>query len=307
MRTKASIIILALVMSIKVSGQQLSNFSQYVLNEYLINPAATELSESFTLSTSYRQQRGLNIGSASSYYMTVYKSLNAKNVSRNESLASRKKLVHTIGGLLSRDNFGLVSRNTIHMTYGIHLPLSNKWTISTAAKIGNVHLNVNDNFFVLEDNDVPFTRFLNGFDRQNFFDLGMGAKLYSDHFYFGYAMERLFRGNDISVLSEDQFEIKTNHFASFGFQLPLDQRFELKGHILQRFEDIGYSIDFNLGISYRDTIDFVVSRRKNEIMVYQGIIKISKSARFKYAFDSGNKLGGRESIPAHEIGISLAF
>tara|TARA_R110001599_G_C12268746_1_gene661135 strand:- start:3659 stop:4360 length:702 start_codon:yes stop_codon:yes gene_type:complete len=211
-----------------IFAQQITEFSQYLNNTYLINPAATNISNQWNLDFSVRKQESIRINDINSYYMSAYGAIKSSNPRQKMSNGFRlnkfvdnstikafdPKPIPVLGAIISKDNFGLIEKTTFHVTTGMHLPLNARYSLSTAATIGHVQLNVSDEYFVLEDNDLPFNQFITGFNKEKFLDLGLGIWLYSDQLQLGYGIKRLFSGNSQDQESEEGFKIRNQHLLS---------------------------------------------------------------------------------------------
>lgn len=320
MRASLKILLVLLISNSASFGQQLSQFSQYLDNYYIVNPAATNINYGANLDFSVRHQRSQVFNELSSAYISIYFGLSRPNSKQIMEQSFRinddvvrlssggyynPKITHIVGTTMSRDKFGLVDKTTSYLTYGLHIPLSRKYSISAASKIGVALLNVNDDFFVLEGGDLPFNNFINVFEKNSFMDLGMGLWLYSDEVFLGYSMERLFKGNSLSGNTDDDFEILSQHFISVGFKFNTSRHLTLTPSLFIRYRPMEpASIDYNLRASYKTFIWMNASLRKQQFLVASIGLKIKENLWFKYSYDHGANKNTFEGISANEIALS---
>lgn len=299
-------------------AQQVSQFSQYLNDNYLINPAASELSPGFSLQVSYRQQQNQVLRATDSYYISAFKTISTISpkqfTNNNFRLTNRQqnstvsaynaKMVHVAGGIISRDNFGLVERTTAHGNYGIHLPLNKRYTLSTAASIGYVGLNVSDQYYVLNENDRPFQNFIDGFSNASFMDLALGVWLYSDQLQLGYSIERLFSGNSLSDGDDETFNISIQHFISAGYKIDFSKWSVITSALHRINHQNGQGTDLSLKAIYKNKLWLGGSLRNQDVSVFHLGFRVNTSLDFNYTYDhsSRNQQGFQM---ANEISLKL--
>ena len=314
------LLVICISQSTSLFAQQITQFSQYLNNYYLVNPAATDLNGYLNIDFSYRRQETGQIQGLSSSYLSIYGTLSSSNSSQymSHGFRDRKriqnstaaifnpKLTPVIGAIISKDNFGLVDRSTFHFSTGLHLPLNEKYTISTAATVGSVLLNVSNDYYILENNDVPFWQFINGFDRERFLDLGLGIWLYSDQLQFGYGIERMFSGNSLEEGNDESFKITSNHFISIGFKMNITGDLQIIPTLLQRIDNTdNIGVDYTVKAIYKNRIWSTVSLRRKSILVFNMGFAINPTISINYSYDNGSLNQGIESLSANEFALKF--
>lgn len=302
-----------------VYGQQISQYSQYLSNRYLINPAASDLQNSLNIQFSYRSQKNVVFRTTDAYYVSVYGSLDdvssqqitkagfrdQKKIINSTVKSYNAKLVQVMGGIVSRDNFGLVDRLTAHVNYGAHIPLNKTYTLSTAATLGYVGLNVSDEYFVFEAGDYPFQKFLNGFQNQSFADVGLGVWLYSSKLQLGYSVQKLFSGNSLEADQDNSFQIDNQHFIYGAYRLDL-RGFSLTPSLLFRIDHhYGRALDYTLKADYQNKIWLAGSLRNSEILVLNIGYAFTPALMLNYSYDQGSISDPINGISANEISLTL--
>lgn len=283
-------------------GQQVSQFSQYLNNHYLINPAASELSPNMNLQVSYRKQHNVVLRSTDSYYFSAYKTISTisprqyttnnfrayQDLPNTTVSAFNAKMAQVAGLVVSKDNFGLVERVTAHGNYGIHLPINKRFTLSSAVTVGYVGLSVSDGYYVLEENDRPFQNFIDGFTNENFLDVALGVWLYSDRVQLGYSIERLFSGNSLTAGIDETFKIRNQHFISAGYKINW-RNWSIIPSLLHRINHInGQATDFSLKGIYKNKLWFGSSLRDRDVLVFHLGFRVSPQVDFNYTYDQSS-------------------
>lgn len=302
-----------------VFGQQISQYSQYLSNRYLINPAASDLQNNLNIQFSYRSQKNIVFRTTDAYYVSVYGSLDdvsSQQVTRSGFRDSKKiikstvesynaKLVQVMGAIVSRDNFGLVDRLTAHVNYGAHIPLNKTYTLSAAATLGYVGLNVSDEYFVLDARDYPFQQFLNGFQNQSFADVGLGIWLYSSNIQLGYSVQKLFSGNSLDTNQDNSFQIDNQHFIYGAYKLDLRGVSLIPSLLFRIDHHYGEAFDYTLKADYENKIWLSGSLRNSEILVLNLGYAFTPALMLNYSYDQGSISDPINGISANEISITL--
>lgn len=316
------VFLIGLIASPPLWSQQVAEFSQYLNNPYLINPSATDISRLLNVDMSIRKQQSKRIKDISSYYVSIYGTLKKPNprqamsngfrerkyVSNSTVSVYNPKPTPIMGAIISRDNFGLVEKTNMHFSVGMHMPLNARYTLSTAASIGNILLNVSDHHTVLEDNDIPFYQFIQGFDRESFLDLGLSMWLYSDKIQAGYAIQRLFSGNSVHYGNEETFKIRNFHVISLGYKFQLNQDWQFIPSMIYRISSLEENkADISFRAIFRDRLWTSFSLRKESILVFNFGLKVSSNISINYSYDHGTINEGRESLSANEIALKIAI
>lgn len=304
-------------------AQQLAQYSQYLDNYFLINTAATNLQNNMQLSMGYRRHWTGFQGSPNSFYLTAYAPLTKPSPSqymqasmrlRNQMNAARLKTQekpksnHVVGAILTQDDIGIFSKNTVHLTYSFHLPVSKSISISFSPKVGWMHLSLNDELTVLEANDLPFQEFLMTHERQGMADLGFGLWLYSDKFFVGYSMEQLVRNNALNNQSLSGFEFEPHHFGMMGFRLKVNTYLRIVPHALVRYVDQHlFNVDYSMRFEYGTRLWASISYRKENAVVGLIGMAISRQLAFNYSFDHSNNIQELNRVNAHEISLRFSL
>lgn len=318
---KYSLILLATAWSVNLKAQQLAQYSQYLDNYYLINSAATNVQNNLQLDFGFRHYWTDFQGSPKTVYLTAYAPLSKPDVSQHMQSAMRltdnidtailtttlvPKSNHIIGMIVTQDDIGLFRKTTNHLSYSFHMQLTRQLQIAVSPKLGWVHLSINEDLRVLEENDQPFQDFVDNYQRQGMMDLGFGLWLYSDRFFLGYSLEQLTRNRGFSSQQVDGFEFQPHHFLMAGHRFRLNPRINLIPHMLIRYvAGSATSIDYSVRAEYGQRFWAGLSYRKQNALVMMFGVVVSDQLSFGYSFDHSTNVSTLNRINAHEFSLSM--
>src|SRR5215831_711460 len=134
-------------------GQQRPYYTQYVLNDYIINPAIAGIENYWDVKVSHRHQWvGLD-GAPVTTYLTIQGPLNKNNLGRENPTSyhtqgenPRGKIFmedyhstdphHGLGLTILNDKAGPLNRFALFGTYAYHLPVSDRTSFSAGVSLG---------------------------------------------------------------------------------------------------------------------------------------------------------------------------
>lgn len=168
--------------AMRVSAQQIPQYTQRPFNQFSENPALAGLSPCFKLHLLYRNQWWGIPGSPQSGFCTMSFQIKPKK-------QKYAKLVkHGIGMRLQRDAIGPFASNLIDLAYAIHFPLTKELTLSMGTFVGLNNLSF-DASKVSSINPDPLVQ-----NSKNSFlapDASFGAWLNNSKFFAGFSAEQL--------------------------------------------------------------------------------------------------------------------
>lgn len=321
---KLLVISAGIVMSTGVYSQQLAQLSQYLQNEYLINPAAAGLTNHVDMNLSFRQQWVGFDNAPQTYYFSAnsivggagnapkynpsLRTGRATGVSKTPQV-STGKLKHTVGGNFLADEYGAFKKMTFNGSYAIHIPISTGINISAGIGLGMTNFRfLQDRVDLLNDNDGTYALFLGNSQKKNYFDLNMGLWLYSNEFFLGYSNAQVMR-NEVSFGDPTQSRLNVHHYISGGYKIQVSPEFAVTPNFLVKYMNPApIAIDFNAKLEYMDFIFGGISYRHKDALV--GLIGVMfNNFKLGYSYDytisnlRKHNSGGHEIIFGYRIKI----
>ena len=286
------LLVFLVCMSSENFAQQHPQYTQYVYNMAVINPAYAGSKEGISLGLLARSQWVGVSGAPKTFSGFIH------------SPISRKV---GLGLSLIHDKIGPVNETHAYADFSFTINVSEKAKLAfglkggaTFQQIGLLTLNQ------VESNDTKFNQNSNK-THPNF---GMGVFYYQEKFYLGISIPNLLetlhfeRSNGkITKASE-----KMHSFLTAGYVIDLKNKFNLKPSILVKYADSApLSLDLSLNLLWNNKVEFGVSHRLDDS--WSGIVnfKIKKNLQIGYAYDHTISNLGEFSSGSHEFLLLFDF
>ena len=302
-----------------VKAQQVSQYSQYLQNMYIINPAAAGYNDGWEISSAYRQQWVGIEDSPKTFYASAFGSFGkpkkrkykyaSLRYSRNKNTVVQNKLFHGAGGFISLDQAGAFKRYFGKASYAVHLPLTRQLKMSLAPSAGITRFELDrDKIDLLDPNDVTYDAYLAEGTSKTLFDLNFGMLLYSEDFFVGYSVEQLLRNEFGNEDATSDTQLSLHHFISAGYNFRLTREWTLTPSALFRKTEIAPgSYDFNVKIDYREKFWAGTSYRYDNAIVMMFGAFVTDNVKFGYSFDLATTEIQQYSSLSHEFYLGFVL
>jgi type IX secretion system PorP/SprF family membrane protein len=171
-------------------AQQRPQYTQYVFNNFLLNPAVTGIENYTDAKLGYRSQwTGLQGAPVTSYFSInapigdnfVQGDATAFPASGGENPSSRlftqyyraAEPHHGIGFMIVSDKAGPITQTNIDASYAYHLGITDQLNLAVGVSAGVSHINLNTDMITLETSNDPVFNNINNSQWKP--DLGVGA------------------------------------------------------------------------------------------------------------------------------------
>ena len=307
-------------------GQQQFQQSQYLQNLYVINPAASGLTDYVDVNLSYRKQWAGLSDAPQTYYITATSLLGKKSLGGNDLFSLRvsdkyissedgysttgdntvveRKTRHALGGGLLVDQAGHFNTTNGFVSYAVHVPVGEKLNFSAGVKAGLTNLSFNRNDVTLEDNinDAAYDGFVGNSNSDLLFDANIGLFLYSDNFYLGYSTGQLFQNEIAFGSASTESNLTLHHYVTAGYRIAVSEKVGLTPSTLVKLTanapatfDINAKIDINrkfwAGLSYRN----------EDAIVFLAGLNVADFINVGYSYDYTTSDLSNVSTGSHEI------
>lgn len=274
-KIKFLIILMVVLFSIIVRGQQDPQFTHYMYNMSVINPAyATDNPDVMNIGGLYRSQWVGAVGGPVTGTFFAHKPL-SKRVEMGVSF------VH--------DEIGdVVNENNVYVDFAYVLPLSEKTKLSFGAKGGATFFDTNFNGFVYTD-PLPDPAFQNNISKV-FPNIGAGMYLFGDNYYAGISVPNLLMTKHL----ERQSGITTtgveamHYFITGGYVFTFNgnDNFKLKPAFMAKaVSGAPLSLDVTANALINNFFEFGVGYRKGDAV--SGLVNfyVTPTLRIGYSYD----------------------
>lgn len=269
MKTLKIIILLVGLLSLSsVSAQQDPQYTQYMYNMNVVNPAYAGIKETLSLTALYRKQWSGLEGAPETFTFSGHSPINDK-----------------IGLGLSaiKDELGPVQETNVYVDFSYTLQVSETLKLALGLKAGATFHDVGLTDLELQDpNDPFFSKDINN----TYPNIGAGAFFYGDNFYLGLSVP-----NFLTSVHLDENGLKygseVNHyFATAGYVFQVSENAKLKPSVMAKSAfDAPLSFDANLNALFYEKFEIGVSYRLEDS--FSGLVGFQATSylRIGYAYD----------------------
>lgn len=296
-------LIFVVLCTIKTQAQQQGQYSQYMLNYFLINPAVGGTEDFTDLRAGYRQQWTGMTGAPQNYYLTVHTPLNKIHGRHDKKFGNKKdRPHHFIGGMLNGQRMGAFAQNSAYFSYGYYLPLTRKWALSMAASAGVVQQTLNQNKLDFGDEQAdPAVNYAKGFSP----DMNLGIWLSSKKFFGGISSYQLF---DNKIGNQGENTLNRHFYLTTGYSINLNRDWTIvPSLLLKAVPSTAYQLDLNVKIKYQKLAWAGISYRRSDAVVLLVGTTLFNTLELGYSYDfTTSKLSGY-SKGSHEVMLGIKF
>lgn len=272
-------------------AQQKVQFTQYMFNQLVINPAYAGADEALSLTFIQRNQWGSVENAPSTQTFSAH------------TLVKKQKF--GVGLSVVNDRIGAHKNLSALTNFAYHIQTGLNSYLSMGVQAG-MH-NTRSNYAALTGatND-PKLSDLN--IAETFFDFGAGIYFRSPKFHAGLSAPELIPKR---VAFNDTVSVKlsrTNFFLFSKYTFTVSENMDLQPAILlKHLPGLPFSFDANLNMIYRKVLSIGLSYRKDESVDFLIKAQITPQLQFGYAYDHTISDVARLSNGSHEIMVHYLF
>lgn len=305
-------------------AQQRPQYTQYIFNNYLLNPAISGIENYADVKVGYRKQWAGIDNAPQTSFITAHWNLGADYLWKNalslpdkgDDPMSRNYMQnytaspahHGMGVTAVYDEVGPLSRLDANLTYAYHLRLNNTFNLSVGVAAGVSRVGLDVNALTFEDQSRVDPSISNGIVSQLKPDLGFGVWLYSGRLFAGASVQQILQ-QKLSFTSDRNYNTGKevpHFFVTAGYRLYVDDVISLTPSVMfKQVSPAPASIDANLKMSFKDRLWVGGSYRKDDSFSAMAGINISKLLNLTYAYDFTTSGLNQVSNGSHEIVLGI--
>ncbi len=301
-------------------GQQIPQYSQYLRNQFMANPAAAGTYDFTDITLSGRSQWTGFDNAPMTSYLSIAAPIGRKEkvrydpgirtgsgIVKNPEVGTGK-IKHAIGGQVLADQYGAFQKMQFAGTYAIHLPLSKKVNMSFGAKVGLSNNSFIQSRAVVNDptNDKTYVDFTSNNSRKNILDLGAGLYIYSNRFFIGVAADQLTKSMVNFGSASANFDPQMYFNATGGIKLNINDKITITpAFIVKYMTPAPISIEGTLQVEYKECLWAGFSYRNTDAIVGMIGLNINKKLKFGYSYDYSVSRLSQYSIGGHELVLGI--
>lgn len=318
------LLILTLLICARIaSAQQLPQYTQYVFNNYLLNPAVAGIENYTDVKVGHRNQwTGLD-GAPVTSYLSVHAPIGRNFIESDATSFAASKGInpssrmytqnyqsaephHGIGAMVITDKAGPITQTNVAATYAYHLGLTNRLNLSVGVMTGLNRINLNTSMVTTGDPNDPAIK--NGETAQWKPDIGAGVWLYSADYYVGLSAQQLLpQDYNFGYAAAPSKNATVPHFfLTAGIKLYLtDEITFLPSFLLKKIDPVPLTFDINGKFNFQDKFWIGGSYRRNDSFGVLAGFNLSSFINVGYSYDITTSALNTVSRGSHEIVIGL--
>ncbi|MFZ3274198.1 MAG: type IX secretion system membrane protein PorP/SprF [Lutibacter sp.] len=283
---------IALMTTVVMWSQQDAQYTQYMYNMSVINPAYTT--------------DNIGIVNLGALHRTQWVGANGAPKSSNIFAHTPINENVEVGFSLVNDNIGdVVKENDLYADFAYKLDFEENGKLSFGLKAGVTFFDVNFNGFVLESGDV-FTDpdFAENINR-SFFNVGAGVYYNTDNYYIGLSIPAILNAEHLDRNNGKYQGTEQAHtYLTGGYVFELNDLFKLKPAFMAKaVKGAPITLDLTANVLFDNKVEFGVGYRLEDAFSGMVNFKATPELRIGYAYDHTISNLGPFSSGSHEIFI----
>ncbi len=308
-----------------VAAQQRPHYTQYILNNYILNPALSGIENYTDLKLSMRDQWvGLD-GAPKTLYLSVHTPIGKKDLKTNSTSYSMpgqnprgnaywenytaSEPHHGVGFSIVNDKTGLYNRLAANFSYAYHIGLSPKTNLSAGFAGGIMQIGRNADKSTFSNGDPTDPAQGTGGDIYKIRpDLSAGLWLYSADYFVGLSAQQIIPQKVSFVDDTLGFKIVPHLFGTAGYRFLLsDDVNAIPSFMLKYVPNTPTSpqVDLNVKFQYRDLLWIGGSYRLQDGYAAMLGLNVGNTFNVGYAYDFTKTAINTASKGTHELIIGF--
>jgi type IX secretion system PorP/SprF family membrane protein len=290
LKTIASCCFCVVINAVSIAQQNVQ-FTQYMFNGLVINPAYAGADEALSLTFIHRSQwTGLD-NAPSTQTLTAH------------TLIKEKKT--GVGLTLVNDHVGIHKTLNALGSYAYHLRTGKNSYLSMGLQAGIRNVR-NDYTSLMNGTTDPAA--MNAYTARTFFDFGAGIYFRSPRLHAGLSVPEI---NTQRFYANDSLMKRFNpsNILLYGkYRIPLSDQITLEPSTLLKYlKGLPLSYDINMNLVYREVLTMGLSYRAKESVDFIFKANVTRQLQFGYAYDHPIGSVARVSNGSHELMIQYVF
>lgn len=285
-------------------AQQRPHYTQYILNNYIVNPALTGIENYTDIKLSHRNQWVGFPGAPQTFYATIHGPLGKKdyrttptsfevpgNNPRGKAYWEEYTAAephHGIGASIVNFKTGYINRSMVTASYAYHIGLSPTWNLSAGFAGGISTITIDGSKVELANPIDPAIGAAATELRRVQPELSAGLWLYSKSFFAGLAAQQIIPSR-ISLNNPNlgRSTLVPHVFATAGYRLLVNEDINLIPSVMVRYiTSMPLFTDINVKAQYQDRFWVGANYRFRQGVAAMAGVNISNTFNISYSYDS---------------------
>jgi type IX secretion system PorP/SprF family membrane protein len=317
---------LFILLGLNALAQQRPYYTQYIMNNYIINPAVAGIENYWDIKASHRMQWvGLQDAPVTTY-ITVHGPLKKSDYERESATSFRARGQNPrgqaywrdytaadphqgVGFTIMNDKTGPLSRFAAYGTYAYHLGLSPTMNLSAGFSAGFTNLSLDASKLNFGGTTVDPAVAGSGLINRLKPDISAGLWLYSRDFFVGLSAQQIipqnvaFSDNQVSLTKG---KLVPHLFLSAGYRMPLSEDISfLPSALIRYISPLPMGFDLNAKFQYQDILWLGASYRYKDGFAAMMGVNLNNNINIGYSYDIQTSQLNTVSKGTHEILIGF--
>jgi len=286
--------LLLTVIAFAVEAQQLPQYTQFFLNDYVTNPAIGGSKNAWVAGLNSRYQWVGIQDAPRTYILSLHGPVRKSRVG--------------LGGYLFSDITGPTRRTGFSFSYAYHIPLSSSVKLSLGASGGMVQFAVDGSKIDMKNvYDVALSNTVQSIVTP---DAGAGAYLYGDNFFVSLSAPQLL-DNKLQFFEnydETTARMVRHYFAAAGYKFEVVDNFYIEPSTFIKYvEPIPVQFNATLRLIFKDVIWAGASYRSEDALGLLIGYNLQDNLTFGYSFDMPTSDIQNHTTGSHEVMLGIRF
>ncbi len=296
-----------------VHAQQEQQYTQYMANQYTINPAVGGTEDFIDVKMGFRTQWVGFDAAPKTMYLSGHSTLGKEFNSGHGRHKGEHGYWHGIGGYFYSDQTGAIKRNGFYGTYAFNTAIAKKIRVSMGLALGAKQFSFNPDGYrkdIVDEGDL----LIEGAYNELIPDLNLGVWVYNKDFYFGASAYQVLKSevNFQGVYDEEHnqnFTRFNNHYyMTGGLMMPMSDKITLVPSLMLKYvRPTPPSLDLNAKVDYDDKYWGGVSYRVGDGFSLIAGVVVKKRLEVSYSYDFTTSAIRKFSKGSHEVIVGYRF
>jgi type IX secretion system PorP/SprF family membrane protein len=299
-------VLLFLSLASTSKAQQHPQYTQYLLNYFLINPALAGSESYWDIGVGHRNQWTSFEGAPKSGWLSIHKPINypVPYVKRE-----KQRKHHGLGGFLLYDEAGPFKLTRGYLSYAYHIQLNTSFIASLGVSAGFEYFTMKEKEFVFIQD--PVDELQGKFFRSNLNpNSSAGLWIYSDELFVGISGQDLLYSRKRTGLEGETVAYRpVRHYnITGGYQYKINRHYSLIPSVMVKAAfPAPLQWDVNLKARFKEVAWAGLSYRKQDAIAFLSGFKVHDKFTVGYSYDFIVSQIRKGTSGSHEIVVGIRF
>ncbi len=328
MNWKRVFVVVGSLACLQAAAQQRPYYTQYIMNNYIINPAVAGIENYWDVKVSHRMQWvGLQDAPVTTY-LTVHGPLQKSDYARETATSfhangsnprgeaywqdyTSAEPHHGIGFTIVNDRTGPLNRFAGFGTYAYHMGIGPRTSLSGGISVGFTNMSLDASKLNFGNTTVDPAVAGSGVINQIKPDISAGLWLYSADYFLGLSAQQIipqpitYSNNTVSV---QEGQLVPHIYLSAGYRFQLSENLSVLPSTLVRYTNpLPLGFDLNVKLQYQDLLWGGASYRYQDGFAVMAGLNISNKFNIGYSYDMQTSNLNTVSKGTHEILVGFTI